>query len=726
MSSENDINRQAKVANWAIESNEITQKTKKLHEPAYTQLYFPYNKDQINVTSLGRPTVDLQNGITVSGLQDISTCTLNAAKMHNERNAIAFGNENLATKGATYYANEKQYDDFANVDTSDFVEKVALYNPKKGSRNVQVKFVKPPAEGGIWLFDSDSKKPKQAYVHTTRSTYNNKPIIVFQNVPIKVTVRVKSPTSKEEMDVEFVNEKGEPIETEMFKIPQIQSTPVYFNYNNDKKTCTIYDKPLPEDMTYKNSIIKTVFSIPLKADTKTVKLDERGELKQYNDAGESASILYSDISMAYSIINPTVQKPGKYYVLSLENDGALNIFQQSNVKTIAKSSQNLNPGRPAEWKNEESYNGFITSEKKDMAIMIGKSLQSKNGAYRLAIEQSKDYLVLVFQSATKNPNSLYSILPDHKMGKLFLGDTNDVNMFTAFVPDEFTKRSDTTTQYANMYPGNKPDYDLKKGNCKELCKTSAKGCNHYYATSEGCYIPKTGITPYVFSNKPDNVKSSALNIVNRQATSGNMENDAKVLDTYVLNVNPYSKIGNNAYNLRMDPQPYAGVTDFKPYLPFHNDLTTTMEEKVFGEKSEPIVKNPMSVFYTSKKEGFALYDDTLNRIDNKIMPKANAYEANQAKVNTNKDNIENKRNSIDARYIKLGDEDELMYDLSNNVFYDFEGTEIYSLREDRSLVNALLNDQKAMLEEQDNLNIIGGLTVLTLAVAIIFGIKSME
>lgn len=727
-------NDQTKVANWVIESAPVAKEAEKLHKPAYAQLYFPYNSSQMNVTSLGRPTTELANGIVMPGKQDMNTCALNAAKIHNDKNAIAFGGELLSTPGATYYVysgtDKSQHEDFESAfgaysAKSDAVmEKVALYNPKNGGKNVQVKFANQVEDGGIWLYDSDPNKPKQAYLHTERKTYNDKKsILVFMNVPIKVVTRVKKVNQKEDLDVVFVG-----VATEMYKIPGNlpASNPVYFNYKNTGE-CAVYTQPLPENIEYKSSIIKTLLSIPLKPDTKTVKLDERGELKQYSETGQSASILYNDVSMAYSLTGPFVQKPGQFFVLTMEDTGIISIMYQGVPKTIARLEKTISPGKPAEWQDKDHFPGFMTSDKKSDGLSVGKSLLSKNGSYKMAIETDSSAVKLVVYGATANNNALYSVSPDPKMGKLFLADSNNMNMFTAHVPDKFTKRDNKTTVYDNMYPGNMADYDNAKGNCKQLCDNAAKGCDHYYETSAGCYVPKTGITPYVFSKKPDSVGSSKLHVVNRKASTGDFNKDAKVIDTYELSNDPYSKIGDNAYNLKMDSAPYDGNPDFKPYMPFHNDLTTEMQKKVFGEISEPNVKNPMSVFY-KKKEGFSedLRTQTLNRINNDILPRANAYAANQQKVNENKAKIAEKRAEIDTRYNNMADEENTTYDLPNNEFYDFAGTEIYSLREDRSLVKALLNDQQAMLQEQENLQIISGLTVLTFALVIVFGLKSME
>jgi hypothetical protein len=76
--------------------------------------------------------------------------------------------------------------------------------------------------------------------------------------------------------------------------------------------------------------------------------------------------------------------------------------------------------------------------------------------------------------------------------------------------------------------------------------------------------------------------------------------------------------------------------------------------------------------------------------------------------------------SINDRYAFMSDKVAMTNGVENNEFYDFTGPVIYSLKEDRSLVPALLKDQQTMVVEHNNLFMISTITVATLLISAIF------
>jgi len=58
--------------------------------------------------------------------------------------------------------------------------------------------------------------------------------------------------------------------------------------------------------------------------------------------------------------------------------------------------------------------------------------------------------------------------------------------------------------------------------------------------------------------------------------------------------------------------------------------------------------------------------------------------------------------------------------MAGNSKYDFTGKKIYSLEEDRTMKTALIKDNAIYLAEQNNLNLIGTITMATLIIAAIF------
>ena len=88
-----------------------------------------------------------------------------------------------------------------------------------------------------------------------------------------------------------------------------------------------------------------------------------------------------------------------------------------------------------------------------------------------------------------------------------------------------------------------------------------------------------------------------------------------------------------------------------------------------------------------------------------------SYAEYQNTVNSNNTNIGGKINSIDALYTDMS---------GNNAKYDFTGKTISSLKEDRGLQAALTKDNAIYLAEQNNLYLVGTLTMATLLITAIF------
>jgi hypothetical protein len=115
-----------------------------------------------------------------------------------------------------------------------------------------------------------------------------------------------------------------------------------------------------------------------------------------------------------------------------------------------------------------------------------------------------------------------------------------------------------------------------------------------------------------------------------------------------------------------------------------------------------------------------LQDRTLDQINNSVEPRFNAYLNSQTRVNQNAKNIKTNVDSINVKYGVMSDLITKTNGVENNEFYDFTGTKIYSLQEDRSLVPALLKDQQTMIVEHNKVYIISTITVATLLISAIF------
>ena len=109
--------------------------------------------------------------------------------------------------------------------------------------------------------------------------------------------------------------------------------------------------------------------------------------------------------------------------------------------------------------------------------------------------------------------------------------------------------------------------------------------------------------------------------------------------------------------------------------------------------------------------------DKLNQFESNYT----SYIKKQNKVNTNVIDISNKISLIDKLYTDMSG-NRINGELNpDHVKYDFtDETEVYTLKENRAFVPALLKDKQTMLIEHNNLYIVSTLTIATLLMTAIF------
>ena len=109
----------------------------------------------------------------------------------------------------------------------------------------------------------------------------------------------------------------------------------------------------------------------------------------------------------------------------------------------------------------------------------------------------------------------------------------------------------------------------------------------------------------------------------------------------------------------------------------------------------------------------AITTDQINQFESKYV----SYINSQNKVNKNVVDISNNVYQINQLYMDMSG--------NNNIIkhqkYDFtDATEIYTLKEDQSIMPALLKDKQTLLTEHNNLYIVSTITIATLLITAIF------
>jgi hypothetical protein len=375
-----------------------------------------------------------------------------------------------------------------------------------------------------------------------------------------------------------------------------------------------------------------------------------------------------------------------------------------------------------------------------MKITQSMPLFSKNYKLQMALEkklEDEHYYLRVY-GTFKNNNSIYSVIPDFKMGQLFVADEN-ATAKTMYLVKDANKTTDRTVDgklvysvndYNNFHPpkgytSKDSEYSVFDKVRDGYCKEKARGKSHFFVIEKKsdkpkCVIPKNSNKEILFLPKQLNsdIKKSTLYVPNMRVTSGNVEID--------------KKMGVNKYNYLEDAYVVKPYADYKISSSEWNSSINLSEQNTFFNQTNNYVKNSVGInsqdiskdtaeIMLQGKESFqTITDATLNQLNNYILPKANSYATKQAQVNKYARDISNNIVGINAKYGVMSDTVAETRGVQNNKFYDFTGPEIYSLKEDRSLTPALLKDQQTMAVEHNNLLIIGTITLTTLVISAVF------
>jgi hypothetical protein len=399
--------------------------------------------------------------------------------------------------------------------------------------------------------------------------------------------------------------------------------------------------------------------------------------------------------------------------------------------------------RNDEWAKVQSHylgsidNKVQTSDGPGMKITMDRPLFSKDYKLKMALEKNEgdtQYFLRIYKTI-KNNNSIFSILPDFKIGKLFIADENTTATTMYLVKDEnkITDRLEkgkliySVNDYPNYYPPSgytdkNSNYNVFEKKRNGYCKEKARGNSHFFVIEKKkktlCVVPKKSDQEFVFLPKQPKteITKSTLYVPNKIVTSGNVKTDGD------LKLSGY-KYSENAYATK----PYAdfnvSINNWDPRLnlsaqnPFYSE-TTNYGLNATGLNS---ANNSNSVAEVMPKEKFTTYtQETIDQINNYTTPRFTNYLDKQTKVNQNVKDISGNITQINDKYAFMRDTVKRTQGVKNNEFYDFTGSEIYSLREDRALVPALLKDQQTMIVEHNNLFIVSTITVATLLVSAIF------
>lgn len=717
---------------------------KKVHENDFSQVYFKPDASNIKSEKVGVYIKDMNNQDRVTpfkrmtGLHTEESCKLNAAVVANSQ--IDYKSSSDYTPGLRYtivtgdFGGSSNYflsaaplreetvvpSDFkgASADTSVEVRGY-IAAQKPGSYRIDLRNKKPPKNVLIWIGNNALKTYRKEnaifvvedYVIKTEKKSN---LVLGEYTPFRMQY-----TGDPDMSVLNLIYNNENYPIEVFGTNDSENNLFYYSLTPTAQPsyydCNIYKGTgLELNNTSEVQQVIKVWSMDLPEGTDSVRLDMVGNLCAYDAE-------FSKIGGPLVQVENAVAKPCNL-VLDDTLRTPLYITNGTSQKNVTIDDITAVTVPNDKWKRlgvKKSLSNASASEGVNKVISVDKITEtvpmiSEN--FKFKVQIMKDPVgkkMLVLLASVADNRIFYTVEPDIKTNKLFYASTFANNKYLKEVPSELKDYTNSTSYsvYTESYPD--PDSSFEKVDC-----AGAKNKNYYYkvvSDKESCLQPtSTGTNPLFLPKQPGSqYNSSTLYMKNPKIdTSDAAKNSVYNQTSYISNGFDHQiELGFKKYPVEKDPLrvsdvPGAEGTSYVAELINQVNISTSGQTKIYN----PIEMKPM---IAGKIENFT--GPTVNEQSIKTLDRTGAnltrYEKYQTTVNSNRTNIETKIGNIDKLYTDMS---------GNNAKYDFTGTKISTLAEDRGLQTALTKDNAIYLAEQNNLYLVGTLTMATLLITAIF------
>jgi hypothetical protein len=324
----------------------------------------------------------------------------------------------------------------------------------------------------------------------------------------------------------------------------------------------------------------------------------------------------------------------------------------------------------------------------------------------------------------------YGINVDNKLGKTFYANKNAAKQYLREVPSDLTKYSSTSqyASYSEYYPQTTGTYTIgQTNNCRNECN-SDPNCTHTYnvkdATGNTQCLISSG--PVVYAPKQTDSQYTGSTLFVRGKTLDN----SKMTDNFFRNIkyemSSLTGFNNYTINLPLTKDSFSTTKGEDEYIQLQNRISATTSDKIPIIKPDPNNKSVGVIegfggLFHSNLEGFQYSalsvsspDTLVQNISGQLIGvkgQIQDYTGLQTRVSNLARDISGNVYNINTKYAEMTGDDK----------YDFTTTtNIRALDEDYSLTPALLNDNAIFLEEQNNLNIVGAITLATLLISAIF------
>ncbi len=728
------------------------------HGTDFKQVFFKPTVNNIKSERVGVYIKDIYNRDMVTpikevpGLHTADSCKLNTALYANSK--IDYNSSLKYKPGLKYttvvgdFAGSANYfltatvikdekttpENYIQYNTSDVVSvEIVGYIASRSSGNYKVLTQDKPLKNVLlWIGNNALKTYRKENANYNIENYviktnNAAKVMIGEYVPFRMQYSYTN-VGLSVLNLLF-NEDKVPIS--VFATNDNENKLYYYSLTPDKDSyykCNIYSgtdlKINNNDATLQ---IVMIWSMDIPDDTAYVCVDMIGNLCTYNSKNEKTKIIFQvqdpanqnnqTVAGKYDLIlDESVSKP--FYI---KNEKSV-IFPITTTDIPAGSVPNEKLRSGSQLKKSPMTNK--TQQVDDKQISIDKitednPLFSENFLFKVAIITGADGKKMIgLLTSVQDNRVFYTAESDMKMNKLFYASTFVENQFLKEVPESLKSYDQTNPKYSN-YPNTFPEsgrgYDITD------CKTDCLSCDHFYKVSDStgtkCLVPSTNDPITFLPKQPDSPYETSELIVKNSVIKTNNEDKDKIYGSakYISNGYEYGVAsGFSSYpveknTLSKEDTPGPEGTSYVSKLKNHVEQSTTGTQK----KYNPIVNNPM---FAGKLENFESVNDNSLKTINTINSNYANYIASQKQIDPNRNKIGNQITSINTLYTDMS---------NNNIKYDFTSKDaqqtpvIYSLDEDRSLTSALIKDNAIYLAEQNNLYLIGTLTMATLLISAI-------
>ena len=732
---------------------------KKVHENDFSQVYFKPDASNIKSDRVGVYIKDMNNQDrvtpfeSIAGLHTEESCKLNAAVIansqidYNSSEDYKPGLHYMIVTGdfggsSNYFLSAAQLSEESLI-PSDFKGAIEgksvevrgyIAAQKPGSYRIDLRNKNPPKNVLIWIGNNALKTYRKEnaifvvedYVIKTEKKTN---LVVGEYTPF----RMQYTGGNTDLSVLNLIYNNENYPIEVFGTNTSEKDLFYYSLTPTGQPsyyyCNIYkgDTLKAQNTDDVQQVIK-VWSMDLPSGTDSVRLDMVGNLCAYDNElskiGEPLVQVQNDVAQFVNLeLDDTLSTPlsimhGTSNTKVTSDDITTNTVTNDKWKRLYKKKSLSNASAQA------GVNKVISVDK----ITETEPMISENSKLKVQImKDSGGQKMLVLLASVADNRIFYTVEPDIKTNKLFYASTFANNKYLKEVPSGLKDYANSASYsvYTESYPD--PNNGFETVNC-----TGVKNKNYYYKVTnltnvERCLQPtNTGTNPMFLPKQSESqYNSSTLYMKNPTIkTSDAAKNSVYNQTNYISNGFDHQiELGFKSYPVEKDPLSESDVpgtmgTSYVAKLINKVSISTSGQTKIY----HPIQIKPM---IAGKKienfEGPTFQGPTVNEQSQKTLDTTGAnlkrYAEYQNTVNSNHTNIGDKIGSINTFYTEMSD---------NNAKYDFtsknaEGTPVISsLKEDRGLQAALTKDNAIYLAEQNNLYLVGTLTMATLLITAIF------